>query len=79
MKSQLRCETEPAALGVVESVPSGTKTDVKEGTRIIGQPWGVGTWQEFAAVDADKLVRMTSCVSSDTHLCLRGDGTTSAC
>ncbi len=46
----------PAGVGVVDTIGPDTKTDLKEGDRVIGQPWGSGTWQQYVAVDASQLV-----------------------
>lgn len=46
-------------MGVIESFGPNTTTELKEGARVIGQPWGAGTFQEYVVVDTDKLVSIS--------------------
>jgi NADPH:quinone reductase-like Zn-dependent oxidoreductase len=43
-------------VGVVDTIGPNTNTDLKQGDRVIGQPWSSGTWQQYVVNEASKLL-----------------------
>jgi len=65
LKDQVPYTVGSEGVGVVEKVGAGV-TQFKQGQRVVGAGWGVGTWAHYITVSAEKTVAVPENLSDET-------------